>query len=78
MLYAAICDACRQALLEHATSVQIMPGVIIATSNGPTMRSAGSPESYFLCDSCVSVVTQALGQLLGRHGYSAAEQQRAS
>ncbi len=78
MLYAAICDACKQALLERATSVQIMPGVIIGTPNGPTMRAAGSPESYFLCDSCVRAVTQALGQLLGRAGYGAAEQRRAS
>ncbi len=78
MLYAAICDACKRALLERVTSVQLMPGTIIATQNGPTMRSAGSPESYFLCDSCVRAVTQALGQLLGRNGYSPAEQQRAS
>ena len=31
MLFAAICDACKQALLERGTSVQIMPGTIIAT-----------------------------------------------
>ena len=78
MLYAAICDACKQALLERATSVQIMPGTIIATPNGPTMRASGSPESYFLCDSCVSAVTRALGQLLGRSGYGPAEQRSAS
>ena len=78
MLYAAICDACKRALFERATSVQIMPGTIIGTPNGPTMRASGSPESYFLCDSCVRAVTQSLGQLLGRDGRSAAEQQRAS
>ncbi len=78
MLYAAICDACKRALLEHATSVQLMPGAIIGTPNGPTMRASGSPESYFLCDSCVRAVTQSLGRLLGRDGYSPAEQQRAS
>ena len=78
MLYAAICDACKRALLERATSVQIMPGTIIGTPNGPTMRASGSPESYFLCDSCVRTVTQALRELLGRNRYRAADQRRAS
>ncbi len=78
MLYAAICDACKQALLERATSVQIMPGTIVGTPSGPTMRASGSPESYFLCDSCVTGVTQALRELLGRNRYRAADQRRAS
>ena len=42
------------------------------------MRGAGSPESYFLCDSCIRGVTQALGQLIGRNGYNPADQRRAS
>jgi hypothetical protein len=63
MQFAAICDACRLALVDRATSVQVMPGAIVASPSGPTLRSTGSPEAYFLCDRCVSAVTQTLHAL---------------
>ena len=63
MQFAAICDACRLALVERATSVQVMPGAIVASPSGPTLRSTGSPEAYFLCDRCASAVTATLRTL---------------
>lgn len=63
MQFAAICDACRLALVDRATSVQVMPGAIVASPSGPTLRSTGSPEAYFLCDRCASAVTQTLHAL---------------
>ncbi|MEE8336856.1 MAG: hypothetical protein V3R95_02215 [Dehalococcoidia bacterium] len=63
MQFAAICDACRVALVDRATSVQVMPGAIVASPSGPTLRSTGSPEAYFLCDRCTQHVTQTLHAL---------------
>lgn len=64
MQFAAICDACHLALIERATSIQVMPGAIVASPSGPTLRSTGSPEAYFLCDRCASAVTQTLRALV--------------
>ena len=35
MQFAAICDACRLALVDRATSVQVMPGAIVAQRPDP-------------------------------------------
>jgi len=64
MQFAAICDACRLALVDRATSVQVMPGAIVASPSGPTLRSTGSPEAYFLCDRCTLHVTKTLRALV--------------
>ena len=40
-----------------------MPGAIVASPSGPTLRSTGSPEAYFLCDRCTQHVTQTLHAL---------------
>ncbi|MEE8422014.1 MAG: hypothetical protein V3S31_04465 [Dehalococcoidia bacterium] len=64
MQFAAICDACHVALVDRATAVQVMPGAIVASPSGPTLRSTGSPEAYFLCERCASAVTQTLRALV--------------
>ncbi len=64
MQFAAICDACKRALVEQVTSVQVMPGTIVASPSGPTLRASGSPAAYFLCDRCIAVVLEALHGLM--------------
>lgn len=64
MQFAAICDACKRALVEQVTSVQVMPGTIAVSPNGPTMRASGSPAAYFLCDRCIMGVLEALHGLM--------------
>ena len=64
MQFAAICDACRTALTQRVTSIQVMQGTMITSPSGPTLRSTGSPEVHFLCPSCAAPVINTVHALV--------------
>lgn len=64
MTLAAICDICKLPLVERATSVQVLPGRLHATTGGVDMRTLRGAEAFTLCTPCAHQVTDYLHHMV--------------
>ena len=64
MGFAVICDICKLPLNRRATSVQILPGYLHATTGGVDIRTVHGAEAFSLCNPCADRVTDLLHHLV--------------